>query len=167
MGFTPVLTEIRNLLDGAFGGEFTDDDWEHALGGTHVWITESDIVISHGSLVERIIACSGESLRVGYVEAVATAAQYRRRGHATSIMTRIGELIRERYPLGALSTGTHAFYEGLGWERWRGPTFVSGEGRRERTPDDDSGIMILRTVRSPELDPRGDIICDQRSGDVW
>ena len=69
--------------------------------------------------------------------------------------------------LGALSTGTHAFYKRLGWEEWRGPTFVDGPRGRERTPDDDGGIMILRTSSSPHLDLDGEIVCDWRRGDVW
>ena len=124
-------------------------------------------LISHGSLVERTLVSAGETLRVGYVEAVATAAEHRRHGHAATVMTRIGELIRERYVLGALSTGTHALYESLGWELWRGPTFVDGPRGRERTPDEDGGVMILRTPRSPRLDLDGSLVCDWRPGDVW
>ena len=82
-------------------------------------------------------------------------------------MSRIGELIRERYRLGALSTGVHAFYESLGWERWLGPTFVTGMDGVVRTPDDDDDVLILRTPSSPQFDLRGDMICDWRSGDVW
>ena len=82
-------------------------------------------------------------------------------------MKHIGELIREHYTLGVLSTGTHAFYRTLGWENWRGPTFVDGPGGRERTPDDDGDVMILRTPRSPRLDLDGEIVCDWRPGDVW
>jgi aminoglycoside 2'-N-acetyltransferase I len=82
-------------------------------------------------------------------------------------MTHIGELILRRYPLGALSAGTHALYESLGWELWRGPTFVDGPRGRERTPDDDGGVMILRTPRSPRLDLDGALVCDWRPGDVW
>ena len=166
-----VLSDLRIFLDGAFDtsfeAAFTDDDWDHTLGGMHVWVTEPGRVISHASLVERTLVCSGKTLQVGYVEAVATSAPDRRRGHGTSVMRRIGELIRERYCLGALSTGVHSFYESLGWERWRGPTFVAGTGGPVRTPDDDDDVMILRAPRSPQLDLQGDIICDWRSGDVW
>jgi aminoglycoside 2'-N-acetyltransferase I len=161
------LSDLRVFLDSAFGGQFTDDDWHHALGGIHVWVTESRRVLSRGSLVERTLVCSGETLRVGYVEAVATAATHRGRRHGTRVMKRIEELIRERYCLGVLSSGVHPFYETLGWERWRGPTFVSGRDGPERTPDDDDGVMILRTPRSPHLDPEGDITCNRRSGDLW
>ena len=82
-------------------------------------------------------------------------------------MTHIGDLIRERYALGGLSTGTPAFYAPLGWECWRGPTFVEGPRGCERTPDDDGDVMILRTSRSPHLDLDGEIVCDWRPGDVW
>ena len=161
------LRELRALLDSSFEGDFSDEDWDHALGGAHVWLTGLHGLISHGSLVERTLVCSGETLGVGFVEAVATDASYRRKGHGSRVMRRIGELIREDYPLGALSNGTHAFYECLGWERWRGPTFVESPGGRERTPADDDDIMILRTPRSPRLDLNGEIVCDWRLGDVW
>lgn len=162
-----VLHGVRTLLDDAFEGRFSDEDWDHTIGGVHVWVSDSGGVISHGALVDRALVCSGRPVRVGYVEAVATAAAHRRQGHGTSIMKYIGELIRERFTLGALSTGTHAFYETLGWERWRGPTFVDGPRGRERTPRDDGDVMILRTRRSPQLDLDGEIVCDWRLGDVW
>jgi len=156
------------MLDLAFEGEFSDDDWAHALGGTHVWIDDSDGVVSHGALVERMLVCAGQTLRVGYVEAIATAPAHRRRGHASAVLGRINDLIREQYALGALSTGTPAFYERLGWERWRGPTFVNGPQGLERTPDDDGGILILRTPETPpHLDLDGAIAADWRAGDIW
>jgi aminoglycoside 2'-N-acetyltransferase I len=161
------LHDLRALLVTAFDGDFTDEDWDSTLGGVHVWVSGPRGLMSHGALVERTLVCSGQTLRVGYVEAVATLAEHRRNGHGTRVMTRIGDLIRERYALGALSTGTHAFYGRLGWERWRGPTFVHGPRGRERTPDDDGDVMILRTSRSPHLDLDGEIVCDWRLGDVW
>jgi aminoglycoside 2'-N-acetyltransferase I len=163
----PVLRDIRALLDEAFPGDFSDDDWTHALGGVHVWVSGPDRIISHGSLVERTLVCAGRTLRVGYVEAVATAAAHRRHGHGATVMRRIGDLIRERHPLGALSTGAHAFYERLGWQRWRGATFVNGQGGLVRTPDDDGDVLILTTPSSPPLDLGGDLVADWRPGDVW
>jgi len=170
-----LVGEIRTLLETAFDGDFAEEDWGHAIGGTHVWVTSegvgalatSEVLVSHGSLLERTLVCSGEKLTVGYVEAVATDASHRRRGHGTLVLRRLGQLIRAGCQLGALSTGTHAFYETLGWERWCGPTFVDGPAGRVRTPHDDDGVMILRTPRSPRLDLDGEIFCDWRTGDVW
>jgi aminoglycoside 2'-N-acetyltransferase I len=163
----PVRRDIRALLDAAFEGDFSDHDWGHALGGLHVWVTGPDGVVSHGSVVARTLVCRGEVLRAGYVEAVATAAAHRRQGHGAAVMRRLGEHIQATWPLGALSTGTPAFYETVGWVRWRGPTFVAAPAGRMRTPGDDGGIMILRTPRSPALDLDGDVTCDWRPGDVW
>lgn len=163
-----VLRDLRGLLDVSYDDEgFTDDDWDHTLGGTHVWLEDDGRLVSHASVVERILVCAGQRLRVGYVEAVATAVAHRRRGHGATVMRSIGDIIGERYVIGALSTGAFGFYELLGWERWRGPTFVDGPHGRARTPADDDAIMILRTRRSPELDLDGDIVCDWRAGDVW
>lgn len=161
------LQELRVMLDAAFLNDFSDDDWAHALGGLHVWVSNSQGLISHGSLVERTLVFGGVALRVGYVEAVATVAGHRRQGHGSLVMETIGTLIQEHYSVGALSTGTHAFYETLGWERWRGKTFVSGPEGPERTANDDGGVMILRTPRSADIDPDEDIFCDWRPGDVW
>lgn len=165
---TPTLRrQLRALLDAAFDGDFTGDDWAHALGGVHVWVSDAGGILSHGSVVPRTLACAGQRLRVGYVEAVATAAAHRRQGHGARVMRSLGDFIRTRYALGALSTGSHDFYATLGWERWRGPTLVDGPDGRRRTPDDDGDIMILRTPQSPALDLDGEIVCDWRPGDVW
>jgi aminoglycoside 2'-N-acetyltransferase I len=161
------LQEVRHFLDAAFDGDFSDDDWAHAMGGLHVWASDVTGLISHGALVERTLVCGAHTLRLGYVEAMATAAKHRRQGHGSRVLQCITDLIRERYPLGALSTGSPGFYERLGWERWRGPTFVATPEGRRRTPDDDGGIMILRTSRSPDLNLDDDIVCDWRPGDVW
>jgi aminoglycoside 2'-N-acetyltransferase I len=163
----PPLNDLRAMLDAAFEGRFTEDDWHHALGGVHVWVNEDGQIISHASLVERTLVCSGNVLLAGYVEAVATVADRRRNGHGTAVMQRIGEIIQQRYALGVLSTGAPVFYERLGWERWRGPTSVSSPRGPERTPDDDGGVMILRTPTSPNLDLDQTIVCDWRPGDVW
>ena len=60
-----MRSRLRTLLDVAFEGDFSDDDWEHSVGGVHVWVSESHQVISHGSLVERVLVCSGKTVRVG------------------------------------------------------------------------------------------------------
>ncbi|MEE9282048.1 MAG: GNAT family N-acetyltransferase [Myxococcota bacterium] len=160
-------TRLRALLDGAFGDDFSEHDWNHALGGVHVWVSDARGPISHGSLIARTLVCDGHRLRVGYVEAVATRADRRLQGNATRVMRGIAELIRASYPLGALSTGEQSFYSRLGWETWRGPTAVDAPDGRRPTPEDDGGIMILRTPASPRLDLGAEIVGDWRDGDVW
>lgn len=160
----------RALLDAAFrddDGHFADSDWEHALGGMHVVAEENAEILSHAAVVERRLEIGGRVVRCGYVEAVGTAPSQQRRGIATLVMREIGETIRERFELGALSTPVPAFYARLGWELWRGPTAVRTPHGIERTPDDDGGIMVLRTPTSPPLNLDDEIVCDWREGDVW
>jgi aminoglycoside 2'-N-acetyltransferase I len=161
---------LRRMMAAAWGGQdgaFGDSDWEHALGGTHVLVEEAGEILSHGSVVERTLEIEGVPVRTGYVEAVATWPRHQRRGYASLVMEEIGDVIRSKYDLGGLSTPVPSFYERLGWELWRGPTFVRTPNGTERTPDDDGGIMILRTPTSPPLDLGASITCDWRVGDVW
>ncbi len=164
------IRELRRLFAAAWAadhGEFGETDWEHATGGVHVLVEDGGKILSHGSVVERTLELGGEPVRTGYVEAVATWPEQQRRGYATLVMREIDEIIRAIYPLGALSTDKRAFYERLGWELWRGPTWVRRATELERTADDDGGIMILRTPASPPLDFAASITCEWRAGDVW
>lgn len=159
---------LRTLLDAAFAGEFADEDWAHALGGTHALIETADAVIAHASVVPRTLDVAGHPIRTGYVEAVAVLPARQGTGLGTAVMRALGEVITRDFALGALSTGEWHFYERLGWERWQGPTWVRHpDGRRERTPDDDDSLMILRTPRTPALDLSAPLACDARPGDVW
>ena len=89
------------------------------------------------------------------------------RGLGTTVMEPIGALIAEHFELGALSTSAHGFYERLGWERWQGPTFVRHPDGQIRTPDEDDGIMVLRTDATISIDLTVSIACEARPGDDW
>lgn len=162
---------IRAILDAAFGDDqderFTDEDWEHALGGLHVIIEIDGQIVSHAAVVTRDLAIAGRHLQTGYVEAVATAPTFEGRGHGTTVMRAIGAAIADRYELGALGTGRHAFYERLGWQTWRGPSSVRTVEGERATPDDDGFILVLATPRTPPLDLTAPISCEWRPGDVW
>ena len=72
-----TLTAVRALLDGAFEGDFTDADLEHALGGLHVLVHDDSGLLAHGAVVQRRLLHRGRALRAGYVEAVAVRADRR------------------------------------------------------------------------------------------
>jgi aminoglycoside 2'-N-acetyltransferase I len=165
----PDRRALRAFLEEVFAGDdpFSEHDWQGTLGGTHFLLEEGGRLLCHAAVVERTLEIADREILVGYVEAVATRADRRHRGYGTTVMRAVGAFLEERYHLGALCTGTHAFYEPLGWERWQGRTFVREEGERRRTAEEDGAIMVLRTSTSPVLDPRGDISCDWRPGDVW
>jgi aminoglycoside 2'-N-acetyltransferase I len=158
---------LRTLLDVAFAGEFDDVDWDHALGGVHAYVLDDGAALAHASVVPRRLCVGETTLAAGYVEAVATAPTHRHCGLASLAMQALAEVIEQTYELGALSTGVHDFYARLGWERWQGPTFVQRGEERIRTPEDDDGLMVLRTPATRSIDLRAEITCEWRAGDVW
>jgi aminoglycoside 2'-N-acetyltransferase I len=167
-----LAPRLRRFLDDAFDGDFSASDWLHAVGGTHFWLEDEAGIIAHGSVVPRILVCGSRALLAGYVEAVATRKERRGGGLASEVMRAAGAFIADHYELGALSSNADALYEALGWEKWRGVTGVVDDlsalgGKWDPTPEDDGGVMILRTPRTPMLDIDGPIVCERREGDVW
>lgn len=164
------VAELRDLLWAAFppGEEaFTEEDWEHAMGGTHVLLTIGDRLAAHASVVERTLHVAEHAVRTGYVEAVATSPDLQGGGLGTLVMEEVGAIIRDGYEMGALGTGAHHFYERLGWRTWRGPTSTRTVTGERRTPDEDGFVMILTTPTSPALDLDLPLSCEWRPGDVW
>ena len=161
---------LREMFDAAWSekeDEFSDDDWVSAIGGMHFLLEIDGTIVSHASVVERVLETGGRELRTGYVEAVATRPEHQRLGYATQTMQAVGSFIDVRYELGALGTGLSTFYERFGWRVWRGPTSVRTERGVIRTPDEDGLVMIRRTPATPEIDLDASISCDWRPGDVW
>jgi aminoglycoside 2'-N-acetyltransferase I len=124
-------------------------------------------VVAHAAVVERELDLDGRPVRTGYVEAVATDPAHQGRGVGTAVMREVADYIRERFELGALGTGSHHFYERLGWLTWQGPTSVLTDDGIRRTPDEDGCILVLPTPSSPTLDLTAPIRCRWRPGDVW
>lgn len=162
---------IRSLLDAAFAddpdGGFAEDDWDHAIGGLHFVLERDSEVLVHASVVRRALQIAGRPTRTGYVEAVATAPDQQGTGLGTRVMREVGSHIAASYELGALGTGSHGFYQRLGWRTWRGPSSVRMPSGERPTPDEDGYIMVLATPTSPDLDLDLPISCEWRSGDVW
>jgi len=165
------VAAIRAILTAAFEhdehGGFTEDDWQHALGGTHFLVEEDGHIVGHASVVERELQVAGRPLRTGYVEAVAIEPSRQRAGLGSRVMAVAAALIDEHFELGALGTGTQPFYEALGWEIWQGPTSVRTDRGEQPTPDEDGYILVLRTRSSPPLRLTDPISCEWRPGDVW
>lgn len=162
-----LLDDARTLVFAAFDGGFSDDDWDHALGGWHAVVIDAQRVVAHASVIPRELRIGDRKVAAGYVEGVGTEHAARGDGHGTRAMTEIATIIRRDFELGALSTEAHQFYERLGWERWRGPTFVRSARGLTRTEDEDGGIMVLRFGSSADFDLTSPISCEERSGDDW
>jgi aminoglycoside 2'-N-acetyltransferase I len=161
-----TLSAARALLDSAFR-TFDDEDWAHALGGTHALAWDGSDLVGHASLVARRLLYGGRWLRTGYVEAVAVRDDRRREGIASLTMDALEAIVRRRFELGALSSSRAGapLYVARGWQRWLGPTSVSTPAGEARTVDDDGSIFVLPV--GPPLDLGAPLACDWREGDVW
>lgn len=165
------LDALTALCEAAYGESFADA-WEQVGPGIHVIEDADGRPIAHAMVIDRRVYLGHEpdqALDVGYVEHVASLPQLQGLGHGTRVMLEIGRIIAEEYALGALATGSNGFYARLGWETWRGPTYVRmADGQRIRSAEDDGDVMVLRTPRTPlDLDLDGPIAVDWRAGEPW
>jgi len=155
----------------AFGGEFTDTDWEHALGGMHAVICQRGALIGHAAVVQRRLLYGDTALRCGYVEGVAVREDQRGQGLGSALMDAVEQVIRGGYHLGALGTSDmgRPMYTARGWLPWTGPTSVLTPAGLTRTPDEDGSVFVLpgELPATVTLDPSAAIACDWRDGDVW
>ncbi|WP_448623770.1 GNAT family N-acetyltransferase [Geodermatophilus sp. URMC 64] len=163
-----TLDRAWRLVRDAFGpGHFTAEDWDHALGGMHALAHDGEDVVAHGSVVLRRFLHGGRAWRVGYVEAVAVAADARRRGFGAAVMAALEEVVGRAYDFGALSATDDGalLYRSRGWQLWRGPASALTPTGIVRTPDEDGAVFVLPC--SADLDPAAELTCDWRDGDLW
>jgi aminoglycoside 2'-N-acetyltransferase I len=158
---------LREMVTTAFAGDFTETDWEHALGGMHALICHHGSVIAHAAVVQRRLIYQGSALRCGYVEGVAVREDWRGRGLVHALLDGVEQVMRGAYALGALSSSARArgLYASRGWLAWRGPTSVLAPDGPIRTPEDDGTIFVLPVTVS--LDTEAELMCDWRTGDAW
>ncbi|MFF1769395.1 GNAT family N-acetyltransferase [Streptomyces sp. NPDC058249] len=165
---TPAeLRAARTLLDDAFDGGFSDEDWDHGLGGIHVLVHDERGLAAHGSVIQRRVLHRGRSLRVGYVEAVGVRADARRTGLGGRVMAELERIVEGAYPLGALSASEEgaALYAARGWQLWPGRICALGPDGIVRLPEEE-GTTYLRPASAGPLDPAHDLVFDWRDGDV-
>jgi aminoglycoside 2'-N-acetyltransferase I len=159
---------LRELWARAFGDRFDDHDADHAYGGVHVLILDGDRIVGHASAVPRRIRFGDAPWRtVGYVEGVATDPDRQGEGVGRQAMERLHDEIRSRWPVAMLSTGrATAFYESLGWERWRGTSYTQTTAGVV-ADEEHGGLMILRPDPTVVPDLTTDVTCEDRPGDAW
>ena len=159
--------DVCQMVTTAFAGDFTENDWEHALGGMHALIWRHGAIIAHAAVVQRRLLYRGNALRCGYVEGVAVREDCRGQGLVHALLDGVEQVVRGAYQVGALSSSVRArrVYAARGWLPWRGPTSVLAPTGPVRTPDDDGTIFVLPVGIS--LDTSADLMCDWRTGDVW
>ena len=158
---------VLALCTAAYGTDFAPF-LAQAAGGTHVLAHRAGALVAHALWVDRRLehAAAGP-LRAAYVEAVATAPAWQRRGYGAAVMRRLAREVAARpgYDVAALCAGPVAFYERLGWRRWPGPLGVRTAGGVAATPDED--VMLLRLPATPPLDEAGLLTADWRLLEPW
>jgi aminoglycoside 2'-N-acetyltransferase I len=162
-------TTLTDLCVAAFKEDW-DGYWESIGPGVHVIAEDVEgRAVGHAAIVERLLYPGDTTLSAGYVEAVAVAPDLQGRGIGRQVMELIDRMIDDAYELGALGTGSHGFYERLGWEVWRGPTWIhERDGSVRRSSDEDGNIMVrLTPATPPDLDLSLALAVDWRPGEVW
>ena len=157
---------IRALLNTAFDQEFSDEDNDHACGGTRIIAVDGDQIVGHAALVDRTITIAGTPYTVGYVEGVAVMPSHQGHGIGAQIMRQITDMAQRDFVISMLSTGEYDFYAKFSWQRFVGMSYVDNHGTIERTADEDEGLMVL-TALTHLNQPGVAWVCDWRSGDVW
>jgi aminoglycoside 2'-N-acetyltransferase I len=161
-----ISSTLQNLLNNAFEGDFSTEDWEHTCDGIRFLGHFEDELIAHGAVVSREICVDGRLSLVGYVEGIAVAPKHRRQGFGSSLMAEISKTCRSDFDISMLSTGEKDFYRRLGWLDFVGKSYVAKGETVLRSDDEDEGLMYLpglsRSLESPK-----EIICESRNGDAW
>jgi aminoglycoside 2'-N-acetyltransferase I len=162
------LTAVRALLDTAFDGDFSDDDWDHTLGGVHAWIEDEHGLAAHGSVVQRRVLHRGRSYRVGYVEGVAVRADRRRQGLGGAVMAALERVIDGAYLFGALGASDDgaALYRARGWRVWPGRLEALGPAGVLHLAEEEGFVFLRPAGTRPLPDAAAPLVFDWRDGDV-
>ena len=156
--------EIVDLCSAAYDEDF-DAFFTTLPDTTHVLARRDNRLVSHACWVVRWLQPGYPGpLRTAYVEAVATLPDYQGLGFGSAVIRKLAEEI-VGFELGGLSTGSHSFYERLGWGRWRGPLAIRTDDGLMPTPGDDA--MVLRLPDTPELDLDAPMTAEWRKGELW
>ncbi|MGW2558137.1 GNAT family N-acetyltransferase [Streptomyces sp. NPDC001514] len=164
-----ALEGIRALLDTAFEGDFSDEDWNHGLGGIHAFVGDRDGLAAHGSVIMRRVLHAGRSYRVGYVEGVAVRADRRRQGLGGRVMAALETVIDGAYDLGALSASDDGaqLYRARGWQLWRGRVEALSTDGVVHLPDEEDSTYLRPAAGRSLPDPAASaLLFDWRDGDV-
>ena len=123
-----ALDELRSMLEYSFGEAYDQAAWENCLGGMHFFIRHREKLIGHASVIPRFIAIGGTEFRAGYMESAAMLPEYRGRLYGTAVVAAASAYTLDEFDLGALATGSTAFYERTRWKAWTGRSFVVRDG---------------------------------------
>jgi aminoglycoside 2'-N-acetyltransferase I len=179
----PVVLELEDAaaLDGSARAAIVqlctaayDEDFSRLFdqfpGTVHVLAKDDHgTLVGHAMWVARRLEADGHHMRTAYVEAVATAPAFQRRGIGTAIMVRLVQAVMAdaQWDLAALSPAVPEFYERRGWEPWKGPLAIRRNGLLDPSPPDEL-VMIRRLARTPSsLVTTALLTAEWRPGELW
>jgi len=163
---THIEVSLRELMAKAFEDDFSDDDWKNTYGGLRFFGHLEDRLIAHGAVVPRKMHIDGESVDVGYVEAIAVEPKHWRKGYGSLLLADITSFCKSEFSLSMLSTDETDFYSKSGWRVFQGISYVLQDGKEFRTEDEDDGLMFMLGDEPGLKEPRK-AVCNSRSGDAW
>ena len=161
-----ISAVVRNLLNDAFEGDFSEEDWKHTFGGMRFLGFLNDQLIAHGAVVPRKIEVDESDLIIGYVEGIAVAPTYWHKGYGSLLMAEITSYCLSEFSLSMLSTSEKGFYRKHGWSDFEGMSYVLKDGAEIRSEDEDQGLMYLSGLHQFTDYPRK-VLCEARDGDAW
>jgi aminoglycoside 2'-N-acetyltransferase I len=162
------LAEIRALMDDAFEGDFSDEDWDHSLGGLHALVRDDKGIAAHGSVIMRRVLHGGRSYRIGYIEAMAVRPDRRRQGLGSRVMAELERVVDGAYEFGALSASDDGaqLYRARGWQLWQGRVEALGPDGVVHLPDEEDSTYLRSAAGRPLPQPPAALLFDWRDGDV-
>jgi len=143
--------EIIALTSQAFGRDYMPfmqmfPDPTHVLGLLNGQLVSYVLWITRWLQIE-----NGPLLRTAYIEGMATELSHRHKGFASQLMARVEQEIQD-YDIAALATGSHGFYQRLGWRLWEGPLYTRKDNELIAMPEERGCVMVLTLPKTPPLD---------------
>ena len=160
----PML--IKNLLNDAYEGDFSEQDWQHTFGGARFVGTIDDQIVAHAAVVPRAVLINDLPMTIGYLEGVAVSAMFQGQRLGSQLLQHVSDFCKSNYEISMLSTDEFDFYGKFGWQRFKGTSGVMQDSVKNLTPEEDDGIMYLagKSTKSIEISTA---YCDWREGDCW
>lgn len=158
-------TTLKALLDLVYDGDFSPEDWDHALGGLHTLVWHEGQMIGQAAVVQRAVLVGSQPFRAGYVEAMGVHPAWQRQGIGRQLMQHLNEQLERGYDFGLLSPSDEGrpLYAKTGWMDWPGELRCFTPTGVTVTPGEE--VMVYQAGSTVQLwQP---LTCDYRSGDVW
>jgi aminoglycoside 2'-N-acetyltransferase I len=161
--------EVLDLCNAAFGQPFETLFSLLPPDGLHLLGREDGKLVSHLVITDRWLRVEGgPNMRTAYIDAVATQAEFRRRGFAGALLKRVVELCSSRCDLLALSMDNPELYTRYGFVKWHGRLSTEKESGTGVETLPGQGRLMVRVVNMSILpDAARTMTANWRPGGGW